>query len=121
MGPEFCGREHVVVATAMTQRQIEDGALAELSQIEDGHLRFVPLGVAEFRAATGEAGVEQHVDLGGRAGEIEFVLDPEIAQACGQRMIRPGDEDQSEEHTSELQSLMRISYAAFCLKKKKKH
>src|SRR3546814_7480452 len=27
----------------------------------------------------------------------------------------------SEEHTSELQSLMRISYAVFCLKKKKKH
>src|SRR3546814_3228860 len=28
--------------------------------------------------------------------------------------------DRSEEHTSELQSLMRISYAVFCLKKKKK-
>src|SRR3546814_5518251 len=35
---------------------------------------------------------------------------PAIAQACSQR---------SEEHTSELQSLMRISYAVFCLKKKK--
>src|SRR3546814_729678 len=32
----------------------------------------------------------------------------------------PGDVvDRSEEHTSELQSLMRISYAVFCLKKKK--
>src|SRR3546814_5395371 len=30
------------------------------------------------------------------------------------------DERRSEEHTSELQSLMRISYAAFCLKKKTK-
>src|SRR3546814_4643715 len=30
------------------------------------------------------------------------------------------DEFRSEEHTSELQSLMRISYAVFCLKKKKK-
>src|SRR3546814_10122535 len=29
--------------------------------------------------------------------------------------------DRSEEHTSELQSLMRISYAVFCLKKKKHH
>src|SRR3546814_7116941 len=29
-----------------------------------------------------------------------------------------GGEDRSEEHTSELQSLMRISYAVFCLKKK---
>src|SRR3546814_2919075 len=32
---------------------------------------------------------------------------------------QPGDK-RSEEHTSELQSLMRISYAVFCLKKKKK-
>src|SRR3546814_9794355 len=30
-----------------------------------------------------------------------------------------GDNVRSEEHTSELQSLMRISYAVFCLKKKK--
>src|SRR3546814_10725653 len=29
-------------------------------------------------------------------------------------------DERSEEHTSELQSLMRISYAVFCLKKKKK-
>src|SRR3546814_8662658 len=29
------------------------------------------------------------------------------------------DRERSEEHTSELQSLMRISYAVFCLKKKK--
>src|SRR3546814_9853918 len=37
--------------------------------------------------------------------------------------FRGGDglfRDRSEEHTSELQSLMRISYAVFCLKKKKK-
>src|SRR3546814_9679440 len=33
--------------------------------------------------------------------------------------VRP-DGSRSEEHTSELQSLMRISYAVFCLKKKKK-
>src|SRR3546814_3932997 len=32
---------------------------------------------------------------------------------------RIGLERRSEEHTSELQSLMRISYAVFCLKKKK--
>src|SRR3546814_1023029 len=30
------------------------------------------------------------------------------------------DDERSEEHTSELQSLMRISYAVFCLKKKNK-
>src|SRR3546814_5273273 len=33
---------------------------------------------------------------------------------------RRGNSRRSEEHTSELQSLMRISYAVFCLKKKKK-
>src|SRR3546814_1340805 len=33
----------------------------------------------------------------------------------------PSARGRSEEHTSELQSLMRISYAVFCLKKKKKN
>src|SRR3546814_7796969 len=33
--------------------------------------------------------------------------------------FRIGAAERSEEHTSELQSLMRISYAVFCLKKKK--
>src|SRR3546814_14057598 len=40
------------------------------------------------------------------------------------RMSRPDQQTattRSEEHTSELQSLMRISYAVFCLKKKTKH
>src|SRR3546814_16485138 len=40
---------------------------------------------------------------------------PSIAGSAG---ARPSG--RSEEHTSELQSLMRISYAVFCLKKKKK-
>src|SRR3546814_1556116 len=35
------------------------------------------------------------------------------------RRCEPGRAGRSEEHTSELQSLMRISYAVFCLKKKK--
>src|SRR3546814_2677136 len=43
---------------------------------------------------------------------------PQAIEAVGQaaRIERP---ERSEEHTSELQSLMRISYAVFCLKKKK--
>src|SRR3546814_9288126 len=42
--------------------------------------------------------------------------------ACGTNAgARPRACMRSEEHTSELQSLMRISYAVFCLKKKKKH
>src|SRR3546814_7787486 len=42
--------------------------------------------------------------------------------AAGARTRRSGENGahRSEEHTSELQSLMRISYAVFCLKKKNK-
>src|SRR3546814_2855925 len=47
--------------------------------------------------------------------------EPEVVRRT--RQLRDGIEGtdrRSEEHTSELQSLMRISYAVFCLKKKKK-
>src|SRR3546814_6207876 len=40
-------------------------------------------------------------------------------QAEDRQHQHPGQQLRSEEHTSELQSLMRISYAVFCLKKKK--
>src|SRR3546814_8869617 len=43
---------------------------------------------------------------------------PECLQACLDQH-GDGDDIRSEEHTSELQSLMRISYAVFCLKKKR--
>src|SRR3546814_6064852 len=52
------------------------------------------------------------------AGDHEARVGIESATAAGvvaQPRLR------SEEHTSELQSLMRISYAVFCLKKKKTH
>src|SRR3546814_4596371 len=41
------------------------------------------------------------------------------AAGGGEQHPLPADRRRSEEHTSELQSLMRISYAVFCLKKKK--
>src|SRR3546814_8471384 len=46
-----------------------------------------------------------------------------IAKIADQCVAHGGEDNRcrrSEEHTSELQSLMRISYAVFCLKKKKK-
>src|SRR3546814_1070706 len=46
---------------------------------------------------------------------VEDRLDHRITQLLVTR------DPKSEEHTSELQSLMRISYAVFCLKKKKKN
>src|SRR3546814_3691067 len=50
-----------------------------------------------------------HAGGGGRLGLAYFSED-----------ILQGYVERSEEHTSELQSLMRISYAGFCLKKKNK-
>src|SRR3546814_7997711 len=51
---------------------------------------------------------------GSRASGTYHLLTTSLA-AARLRAIK----DRSEEHTSELQSLMRISYAVFCLKKKK--
>src|SRR3546814_5865757 len=48
-----------------------------------------------------------------------FLVDPTGRIARAWRKVKvPGHAQRSEEHTSELQSLMRISYAVFCLKKK---
>src|SRR3546814_2317082 len=49
---------------------------------------------------------------------LEFLVDPAflISGRIGREFVML----RSEEHTSELQSLMRISYAVFCLKKKKR-
>src|SRR3546814_10377752 len=43
-----------------------------------------------------------------------------VSICSSQSSSEPSAMPRSEEHTSELQSLMRISYAVFCLKKKKK-
>src|SRR3546814_6296751 len=57
------------------------------------------------------------------ASEAAIALDPEVdAPLCAVVVHdlhrRVAGQVRSEEHTSELQSLMRISYAVFCLKKK---
>src|SRR3546814_7896166 len=45
---------------------------------------------------------------------------PPITLKCQSKSTSDAAPPRSEEHTSELQSLMRISYAVFCLKKKTK-
>src|SRR3546814_3060741 len=57
-------------------------------------------------------------EMAGMAKSLE--RDPQVESILRGRTRELGLEIRSEEHTSELQSLMRISYAVFCLKKKKK-
>src|SRR3546814_2308025 len=71
--------------------------------------------------------VQRQIDRAGQAVILEFTGQADIqpARLAGVDHF-PGvgkwqsPFERSEEHTSELQSLMRISYAVFCLKKKKK-
>src|SRR3546814_7537494 len=57
-------------------------------------------------------------DSGAQAGQSRSSA-PTTANGSTQT-VENGENGRSEEHTSELQSLMRISYAVFCLKKKTK-
>src|SRR3546814_3746667 len=51
-------------------------------------------------------------------GGYDVVEATEAAEQAWMELISGGSTSRSEEHTSELQSLLRISYAVFCLKKK---
>src|SRR3546814_8889473 len=65
------------------------------------HLQAVALEEVELALHVGVVIPPPRVEVVSPAGDLEAVVAP-----------------RSEEHTSELQSLMRISYAVFCLKKK---
>src|SRR3546814_1193618 len=58
-------------------------------------------------------------DLGRALERLEHVLDERMAVHGESHKWTHYTMNRSEEHTSELQSLMRISYAVFCLKKTK--
>src|SRR3546814_8024811 len=70
--------------------------------------------IAADRRARGVGGVGRSVIAGLVIGDLEA-----IRPAVDLRIGIIGEQARSEEHTSELQSLMRISYAVFCLTKKK--
>src|SRR3546814_7520316 len=82
----------------------EEAQVQRLSQVLDGRMR-------ELAALVGQVGEARLMLMTALtlADDLETVQG-EIAAMRAER---------SEEHTSELQSLMRISYAVFCLKKKK--
>src|SRR3546814_5483140 len=78
-----------------------------------------PVGGLQLAAVTGKQHVRQRHAFACLAGHLfnyDLVSggDAILLAACAHHC-----EHRSEEHTSELQSLMRISYAVFCLKKKK--
>src|SRR3546814_8249547 len=80
----------------------------------DGRIVFAPkLGKAQLHL-----GASAHWRrIGDSVGPVRYRQRPLIHNA-DIRFISTPEMDRSEEHTSELQSLMRISYAVFCLKKK---
>src|SRR3546814_9985408 len=88
-------------------------------------LLFVELHVAAHGDQVGDVHVLEELVVGlahvGLAAIHGLVLHAgqnrrQLQRIVGLRLV----DRRSEEHTSELQSLMRISYAVFCLKKKKK-
>src|SRR3546814_1853026 len=104
--------------------------------LEYGFRRFpVPIGVGDIGNRGGETEVRADIDRDDfkpalpRVEDAGCIFEP-VLQCCALNLqfvgedVRPeglaaGSAGRSEEHTSELQSLIRISYAVFCLKKKK--
>src|SRR3546814_8261275 len=73
----------------------------------------------EGRGVGRSGGSEGCLDMGGEGASIGAgVAAGRIDRPEFQRRQAPVGQDRSEEHTSELQSLMRIQSATFCLKKK---
>src|SRR3546814_8594730 len=74
-----------------------------------------------LRGEAGEDEAHRGAQVGRHDGRADQPVDPaHHRRAAVDADVRPhaGQFGRSEEHTSELQSLMRISYAVFCLKKK---
>src|SRR3546814_5948625 len=70
------------------------------------------------RGCSDREGLTAHRGDDVRRGVEQRVQPQRLQGVDAQRPVDPLGSDRSEEHTSELQSLMRISYAVFCLKKK---
>src|SRR3546814_3081104 len=98
-------------------KAVKDATLAVVtaaSKLGEVHLLVAGSGVdAVAKEAAQIAGVGK-VHVADNAA-FDHNLPENVAPLVAELM---GSHDRSEEHTSELQSLMRISYAVFCLKKK---
>src|SRR3546814_4807766 len=99
--------DHALMGIARAQRRIAGQPVEQLHQLLAG-LELV-LDVAPLGRLVGKLGEEARA-----LGLAEACRAHELVARAGRSCLL-----RSEEHTSELQSLMRISYAVFCLKKKK--
>src|SRR3546814_9550463 len=99
---------------ALGDRQLHLGAETDFRPAKKAHVALALEGLDALRARIEAAGHATHDDsiIDGR--HRFFTEDP-----FGNRIEFMDRTARSEEHTSELQSLMRISYAVFCLKKQK--
>src|SRR3546814_5026603 len=86
--------------------------------IVDHHLREGFYIVTLRLGAQGLRGFDLPHIAGAGLGDIARRVGWRCGRSCGRGRFHRGIGGRSEEHTSELQSLMRISYAVFCLKKK---
>src|SRR3546814_8700408 len=90
------------------------GAHRDPGEVEGHQLRL------GRHAGHGDATRTRHTCGGAAVNDGLRAQLPDVALEAVAQAGEPGLVARSEEHTSELQSLMRISYAVFCLKKKKK-
>src|SRR3546814_8970666 len=74
--------------------------------------------IARRLHAASEEHAERLVRVPAFEREGDHIVCAFVREGFDQHLVRPGQQRRTEEHTSELQSLMRISYAVFCLKKK---
>src|SRR3546814_4676793 len=82
-------------------------------------VRLAPCEVAEIGVG---GSADQHRIPAGEVA-LQIAIADDLGRADEGEVLRPVEHDlpRSDEHTSELQSLMRISSAVFCLKKKTSH
>src|SRR3546814_8511712 len=96
----------------------DGGAGIGLTKPFDGNAASVGNGVMVALQAKDEEQVQRLYDIAlANGGTCEGPPGPR-GEGFYAGYFRDPDSNRSEEHTSELQSLMRISYAVFCLKKK---
>src|SRR3546814_6772321 len=88
------------------------GVYQPSKQVTDFGIRTERQGILALRPVQGQCG---KLAIGGHRPQKV----PGLVIGIRTLVVSHGVNDRSEEHTSELQSLVRISYAVFCLKKKK--